>query len=74
MKIIDVEQRSPEWFEARKGVITGSEVSAVMGGDTGRETYFYEKLAERLTIGVHEAENAMERGTRLEDEARNAYT
>lgn len=74
MKIIDIEQRSPEWFEARKGVITGSEVAKVVGGKVGADSYFYEKLAERLTIGTHEDENAMDRGTRLEDEARAKYT
>lgn len=40
-----------------------------MGTPRAREEAFYEILAERLSVGVPDDENAMDRGNRLEDEA-----
>ena len=81
MKIVDCEQRSPEWFEARLGKVTASRVGDAMdtlkNGNPGmkRKNYARELLAERIT-GV-EAEfyvnKAMQWGTDHEDEARNLY-
>lgn len=54
MKIIDCKQGSTEWFRARAGVVTASEVDALVTpegairkGD-GVRTYLYQKVAEKL--------------------------
>lgn len=54
MQIIDCEQRSTAWFQARIGVITASEANAILTplfaartGD-GVETYLYRKAAEKI--------------------------
>lgn len=44
-----------------------------MGSTTVRTSYFYEILAERLSVGVPDDESAMARGTRMEPEARAEY-
>lgn len=55
MKIIDVEQGTDEWFEARCGVVTASEFSSVMATGRGsspsktRKTYMLKKIGEQLT-------------------------
>lgn len=68
MKILDVQQNTDEWLEARKGKITGSKLKdlVVLRG-TGRKIGFYELLADKLAIP--EEEDARERGHRLEQEA-----
>lgn len=70
MKKIDIEQKSDEWHHIRKGKITGTTLKAIMGTPKARQEAIYEKIAERLTVGVvDEFENAMERGNRLEPDA-----
>jgi putative phage-type endonuclease len=67
-----MEQRSKEWFEARRGRFTGSSISKLMGiqglGKTGK-TYAFEKAYE-IVFGVNEEDNFssfdMKRGTELE--------
>lgn len=69
MKIIDVEQNSDAWFEARKGKITGSKLKDLTekrGG--GKKIGYYELIAEKLAISPDE-EDPRERGHRLETEA-----
>lgn len=83
MKIVDCEQRSPEWFEARLGKVTASRVGDAMdtlkNGNPGmkRKNYARQLLAERITGVKAEAEfyvnKAMQWGTDHEDEARNLY-
>lgn len=69
-KYNNVEQRSDEWHQLRKGKITGTTLKGIMGTPKARKTALYEVLAERLTVGVDEgSENAMERGLRLESDA-----
>lgn len=69
-----LQQRSSEWFAARRGKVTGSELGRALGGDKGKETYLYELLAERLSPNAMPLdENARDRGTRLEPEARLAF-
>ena len=70
-KYNDIEQRTPEWFQKRKGVITGTVLKGIMGTPYMRQEMFYELLAQRLTVGIEDEdyENAMERGTRLEPDA-----
>ncbi len=70
MKKHQIEQRSNEWKQLRKGKITGTQLKSIMGTPRARKEAMYEILAERLTVGVEdEYENAMDRGIRLEGDA-----
>jgi len=71
MKIYSqIEQRTPEWFELRRGKITGTMLKRIVGTPKARETAYYELLAERLTVqNLDEKEDPMMRGSRLESEA-----
>lgn len=81
MKIHDVEQRSPEWFEVRRGLVTASSLKDVMSKGRGAEpsktrlTYL-RKLVGEIVSG-QPMENfttaAMERGIVMEAEAREWY-
>lgn len=81
LEIIDCEQGSDEWFEARRGIPTASEFGTVMakgrgGGESKtRRTYMLKLLGERLTGEREEGyTNAnMERGHEMEQEAADAY-
>lgn len=82
MQIIDCEQGSPEWYEARRGIPTASEFATVMakgkqGGESlTRKTYML-KLAGEIITGepMENYSNAhMERGKAMEDEARDLYS
>lgn len=58
-----------EWLDSRRGKITGSRLKdIVVKRGTDEKIGFYEIIAERLAQPADD-ENAMERGTRLEDEA-----
>ncbi len=88
MKIISCKQGSREWFAARAGVVTASEVSQLVnlkgemreskdGKDVsaGVYTYLYQKLAERWTgqpLFVG-GSFAMQQGAIREDEPRRLY-
>lgn len=71
MKIVELDQSTPEWLKWREQGIGASEASAVMGDSpwqTPRE------LAEvKLGMRVVEESEAMSRGKRLEPEARAMY-
>lgn len=70
----NIKQGSPEWHQIRKGKVTGTALKKIMGTARAREEAFYEIIAERLTVGLgDEPENAMDRGTRLEPEAVDAF-
>jgi putative phage-type endonuclease len=70
MKILEHEQNTQEWLEARKGKITGSKLGdIVVKRGTKRKIGFYELLADKLSIDSIEEEDARERGHRLEPEA-----
>ena len=67
-----IQQRSSDWFQLRKGKMTGTTLKAIMGTPKARQEAMYDIIAERLTVGVKDEENyenAMDRGTRLEPEA-----
>lgn len=69
-----MEQRSSEWFQKRKGKISGTVLKALMGTPKARQEAIYEIIAQRLTVGVEEDyENPMARGIRLEPEAIAAF-
>lgn len=81
MNIIECEQGSDAWFQARLGIPTASEFSTVLakgrnGGESKeRRTYMLKLIGERITGEPAESyTNAhMERGKIMEEEARNAY-
>lgn len=67
MKTLKYDSRE-EWLGARLGKITGSRLGDVLekkGG--GKKIGYYELIAERLALPP-DGENAMDRGTRLEEE------
>ena len=66
-------QGTDEWHHLRKGKITGTTLKAIMGTPKARQEAIYDVIAESLREGIEEDENAMERGTRLEPEARAAF-
>lgn len=73
MKTIVVNQNTEQLLESRKGKITGSKLGdIVVRRGTGEKIGFYELIAERLSV-EEEPEDPMERGHRLEDEARKAF-
>lgn len=81
MKIVTAEQRSPEWFAARAGRLTGSRAADMMakiksGEAAARRDYRLQLAVERLTgrpmeSGFVSAE--MQRGIDLEPAARARY-
>lgn len=73
MQILNLEQKSNEWLNARLGKVTGTGLKKIVGTKTTRDEYFYELLAQRLSCEPHDDENAMERGDRLEEEARQEF-
>ena len=81
-EIIDCEQGSPEWFQARLGIPTASEFATVMASGRGggeskqRRTYMLKLIGERMTGEPTESYTNfhMERGKIMEEEARSAYS
>jgi predicted phage-related endonuclease len=72
MKIEVFEDRY-SWLEARRGKITGSRLGDVYSPKGVKKIGFYEVIAERLGISDDGSETPMDRGTRLEGEALDAY-
>lgn len=79
MKILEMEQGTQEWLEARLGCPSGSGFSKIItsGGQpsSSAETYINQLIAELVTgetTYVHVTE-AMQRGTELEEFARMNY-
>lgn len=72
-----VEQRSPEWFEIRKGRITSSEIYKIMGKEDFSETaktYLLEKVCEHFNGYTEPASGqALDWGTDLEPLAIQHY-
>lgn len=80
-RVIDCEQGSEAWFEARLGLPTASEFSTILakgkdgGSSVTRRTYLLKLAGEILTSRPMESYSNphMERGKEQEDEARQAY-
>lgn len=72
-----MEQRSPEWYAARLGKVTGSAISNVLmeSNKAGYRNYMAQLVCERLTGEATETyvSPAMQHGIDTEDEARAAY-
>lgn len=77
MQILDCEQGTPEWHQARAGIITCSCLSDVMAKGEGktRRTYMYKLIGEVLTGEPCEgfSNKHTERGHEHEPWAREAY-
>lgn len=80
-EIIDVEQNSDAWHEARRGIPTASEFSTLLmqgrGGASSktRRTYMLKLIGERLTGESADTvqTQAMQRGHEMEPEAADLY-
>lgn len=75
MQILNCNQGSSEWLQARLGKLTASDSQAIATAGKGLETLCIEKVAQRLTGKAEEGYKspAMQKGNDLEAEARNAY-
>jgi putative phage-type endonuclease len=80
MKILDIEQGSPEWLAARCGRVTASRIADLTaktksGWGASRANYAAELVAERLTGTPAEkfVSSAMAHGTEQEPQARALY-
>ena len=79
MIILTMEQRSPEWFQARLGRPTASNAAKILtsqGKISGQWLgYLYDLVAERAGYAPEpfEPTEAMLEGIRREEESRNAY-
>ncbi|NTS31311.1 YqaJ viral recombinase family protein [Phyllobacterium sp. BT25] len=77
IEIIDCDQNSPEWYQARCGIPTASNFATIMAKGEGkvRRTYLLKLAGEILTGEPSEGyTNAhMERGHEMEPEARSQY-
>jgi len=79
MKIIECEQGTPEWFEARLGIPSASNFDKIVTTKGIRsksaEKYMYQLAGEKIFGDKEETYKsaAMERGTELESEAREFY-
>ena len=73
MKILNLQQRSPEWFACRLGVITGSRAKKVF---MGNNLSFVDELVAEMISGKREElfqSKAMEHGVLFEPEALDKY-
>lgn len=83
LQVIDCEQGSTEWFEARAGIPTASEFSTVLargkdGGASIMRAKYLRQLAGEILTGEPAPEGYsnghMERGKLMEDDARQLYS
>lgn len=77
MRILDIQQGTPEWFAARLGKATGSRFADVLAGGKGltRKAYATQLALEIITGQQAEtfASEAMQTGTEREPIARSEY-
>ena len=68
----EVEQRSDEWFQAKRGKMSASNADTILANGKGLETYIYSLMAEYYSKGekVHYTNADIERGILLEPEAK----
>ncbi len=81
MKILNFDQGGPEWKAARLGVVTASEMDALISPEgkvrtgAGVESYLFKKVCERILGFAPEASSwAMDQGVLLESVARPWYS
>lgn len=75
MKILDINQGTPEWIEARRAMITGTKMDSVMGSALDRLMLACELIAEEATeqSKAFKVTPEMERGTDEEVFARKHF-
>lgn len=79
MKILELEQRTPEWYVARKGIPTASSFDRIVTSEgkpsKQRTKYLYELVGERLGGIIDESYQSfsMIQGVEKESEARALY-
>lgn len=79
--VVNAEQRSPDWFQARAGNVTASRAADFLaktksGYSTSRKNYLVQLVAERLTGQAQDegfVSAAMQRGLGLEPQAFATY-
>ena len=76
MKTHNFDQGTDEWFEIRKGKMTGSNARAIGNVGKGLETYITNLMAEYYSTGERDnyTNLDMQRGNELEDQAREIYS
>ena len=77
LEILDIEQGTPEWYEARRGLPTASCAGKILAkGGATRQRYMLELTAEIVTGQPTETyvSRDMQRGKDLEPEVRDLYT
>ncbi|VIO73848.1 lambda exonuclease family protein [Bradyrhizobium ivorense] len=77
MQVFNVEQNSPEWFEARRGIPTASQFKSILAKGEGktRRSYMLKLAGEIITGEKMESfsNDYTERGHEFEPEARDLY-
>lgn len=75
LQIFTCEQQSEEWFAIKLGKVSASHFSEVLSKKSGRRTYLFRLLGERLSGESYEgySNKAMENGIETEPEARAYY-
>jgi len=75
IKIYEVDQGTPEWFNLRKGKVTASHAQAIGNNGRGLDTYLNEIMAEYFSSAEKEQYSNIntERGNELEPTARMIY-
>lgn len=76
MTFYGIEQNSPEWFEARRGIVTDSSVGAILGNDPYRTRADVMRAMVREFVGVESeftGNIATEYGKRHEDQAAEEF-
>lgn len=78
MQVFDFEQGTPEWFYARKGIVTASKAATFMAGGQGKSrlAYMYQLIGEIMTgepISTFSGNAHTERGHEMEPLARDLY-
>jgi len=69
----NMEQGSPEWFEARKYVLTASNATAIGNAGAGLKTYVKKLLSKEISDEETYTSKDIERGNELEPIARLKY-
>jgi exodeoxyribonuclease (lambda-induced) len=75
MKIYNnIEQRTEEWEEIRKGKLTASNAQAIASNGKGLESYIYQVLAQKYSLNSERYTDInIERGIELEEQSRQVY-
>jgi putative phage-type endonuclease len=74
MKILNIDQNTDEWLEARRGKITGSKLGdIVVKRGNGYKQGFYQLIADRVFDGAASEQDDRDRGHSLEQEAAERF-